>query len=133
MRKMAFTYDVEVKEEGRVELNVLLPTGAHVTVFVLAESGERFDDLLSAAQNSLDFWNNPLTGACINPTTPAPSVTLVMGTGSPPTFNVFAKWHGTIPTDLAKNRIFLRFRDSTNIVRGAVWRCVPIAWPMCCV
>ena len=60
MQKMAFTYDIEVKEEGRVELNVPLPPGAHVTVFVIAGSGERFDDLLSAAQSSLDFWNNPL-------------------------------------------------------------------------
>jgi hypothetical protein len=60
MQKMAFTYDVEVKKEGRVEVNVPLPQGAHVTVFVIAEPDERYDDLVSAAQSSFDFWNNPL-------------------------------------------------------------------------
>jgi len=60
VQKAAFKYDVEVKEEGRVELSVPLPPGAHVTVFVIAESSERFDDLISAAQSSLDFWDNPL-------------------------------------------------------------------------
>ena len=60
MQKRAFKYDIEVKEEGRVELSVPLPPGARVTVFVIEESGEKFDDLMSAAQSSLDFWDNPL-------------------------------------------------------------------------
>ena len=60
MQKMAFKYNVEVKEKGRVELNVPLPPGARVTVFVIEESGERFNDLLSATQSRLDFWDNPL-------------------------------------------------------------------------
>jgi hypothetical protein len=62
MSKMAFKYDVEVKEKGRVELSVPLPPGARVTVFVIEESGDRFDDLMLAAQSSLDFWDNPLDG-----------------------------------------------------------------------
>jgi hypothetical protein len=54
-------YELEVKkEEGKVELRVPLPSGARVTVFVIKESDERFADLTSAAQSSLDFWNNPL-------------------------------------------------------------------------
>jgi hypothetical protein len=60
MQKMAFKYELEVKEEGKVELRVPLPSGARVTVFVIKESDERFEDLTSAAQSSLDFWNNPL-------------------------------------------------------------------------
>ena len=60
MQKRAFKYDMEVKEEGRVELSVPLPPGARVTVFVIEESGEKFDDLMSAAQSSIDFWDNPL-------------------------------------------------------------------------
>lgn len=54
----ALKYDVQVKENGRVELDVPFPAGAHLTVFVI-ESGEVFDDLMSASQTSLGFWNNP--------------------------------------------------------------------------
>ncbi len=60
MQKMAFKYDLEVKEEGKVELRVPLPPGVHVTVFVIREPDERFEDMTSAAQSTLDFWDNPL-------------------------------------------------------------------------
>jgi len=55
----ALKYDVEVMEEGRVELRVPLPRGTHVTVFVVEEPASTFDDLVLAAQSNLDFWNNP--------------------------------------------------------------------------
>ena len=58
MQKMAFKYDLEVKEEGKVELQVPLPPGVHVTVFVIKEADERFEDV--TAQSTLDFWDNPL-------------------------------------------------------------------------
>jgi hypothetical protein len=74
---------------------------------------------------------NPLTGACINPTTPAASVTLTMGTGAQPTFSVFAKGKGTVPIDLVKHRIFLRFWDSNNIIRGATSVAVRTHSPAC--
>ncbi len=60
MQHTAFKYEAEVKEDGRVELNVPLPPGARVTVFIIEEPGERFEDLLSAVQSSLDFWDNPV-------------------------------------------------------------------------
>ncbi len=60
MQKVAFKYNVEVKEEGRVELSVPLPSGVRGTVFVIEESGEKFAALESAARSSLDFWDNPL-------------------------------------------------------------------------
>jgi hypothetical protein len=56
----ALKYEVEVMEEGRVELRVPVPRGARIVVFVIEETGDTFDDLLSAAQSSLDFWNNPI-------------------------------------------------------------------------
>jgi hypothetical protein len=59
MPQTALKYDVEVMEEGRVELRVPFPPGARITVFVIEESADTFDDLLSAAQSSLDFWDNP--------------------------------------------------------------------------
>jgi len=58
LAQTALKYDVEVNKDGQVELTVPFPAGARVTVFVL-ESGESFGDLMSAAQSSLAFWDNP--------------------------------------------------------------------------
>jgi hypothetical protein len=55
----ALKYDVRVREEGRVELHVPFPPGARVTVVVIKESDQPFDDLMKAAESSLDFWDNP--------------------------------------------------------------------------
>jgi hypothetical protein len=55
----ALKYDAKVKQDGRVELQVPFPEGAHIVVFVIEAANDMFDDLLSAAQSSLDFWNNP--------------------------------------------------------------------------
>jgi len=54
----AMKYEAEVTQDGRVEVHVPLPSGSHVTVFVVPEAAE--DDLVSAAESSLDFWDNPL-------------------------------------------------------------------------
>jgi hypothetical protein len=59
MAQTALKYDVQVQQDGRVELDVPFPEGAHVTVFVI-ESGDTFNDLLVASESSMDFWNNPL-------------------------------------------------------------------------
>jgi hypothetical protein len=58
LTQTALKYDVEVKEDGRVELSVPFLAGAHLTVFVI-EADDVFNDLLMAAESSLDFWNNP--------------------------------------------------------------------------
>ena len=58
MVQTALKYDARVMEGGRVELRVPFPPGASVTVFVIQESSGAFDDLVSAAQSSLDFWDN---------------------------------------------------------------------------
>jgi hypothetical protein len=54
-------YDVEVMDEGRVELQVPFPRGSHLVVYVAEEPiAEFFDDLLMASSTSLDFWDNAL-------------------------------------------------------------------------
>ena len=58
LTQTALKYDVEIEQDGRVELEVPFPTGAHVTVFIV-ESENAFDELLTAAESSLDFWDNP--------------------------------------------------------------------------
>ena len=58
LAQTALKYEVEVKQDGRVELDVPFPAGVHVTIFVVG-FGDTFDDLLTASESSLDFWNNP--------------------------------------------------------------------------
>jgi hypothetical protein len=58
MPKTALKYDVEVIEAGRVELQGPFLPGEHVTIFVVKEFTDPFDDLLQAAQSSFDFWDN---------------------------------------------------------------------------
>jgi hypothetical protein len=56
----AFKYKLEVQEGGKLELNVPLPKGKWVAVFVVEEPEDDFSDLVAAAQSSLDFWDNPI-------------------------------------------------------------------------
>jgi rhodanese-related sulfurtransferase len=62
---------------------------------------------------------DPSTAACINPTTPTNSATTTMGPGDTATFSVFLTGSGPIAFDPAKNRLFLRFTDAAQVVRGA--------------
>lgn len=59
MTQAVLKYDLEVKERGRIELQVPFPPGVRLTVFVIEESADAFDDLISASHSSLDFWDNP--------------------------------------------------------------------------
>jgi hypothetical protein len=56
----AIKYDARVTADGRVELAVPFPPGAQVVVFVIEAGDDGAADLVSAAQSSLDFWDNPL-------------------------------------------------------------------------
>ncbi|MEZ4734515.1 MAG: hypothetical protein R3E79_46080 [Caldilineaceae bacterium] len=58
----AIKYEVEVREQGRVAVQVPFAPGARVTVFVIHDepADSTFDDLVSAAESSLGFWDNPL-------------------------------------------------------------------------
>jgi hypothetical protein len=50
---------------------------------------------------------------------PAPSVTTTIANGGTPTFAIFVQGGGAVPFDPTANRIFVRFRDGGNVVRGA--------------
>ncbi len=55
----ALKYDVQVDKNGQVEVKVPFPAGSHVVVFVI-ETEESFGDLITAAESSLAFWDNPM-------------------------------------------------------------------------
>ena len=60
MQQTALKYDTDVKDGGRLELDVPLAPGVHVTVFVIESPGGDSHDLVLASQSSLEFWGNPL-------------------------------------------------------------------------
>lgn len=54
-----FLYHVEVPPDGRIEVQVPLPAGSQVSVYVVEDSVGGSDDLLEAAASSIYFWDNP--------------------------------------------------------------------------
>jgi len=73
---------------------------------------------------------NPVTGACIAP--PSSSVVATMGAGVTATFSIFVKGTGVaIPFDPASKRIFVRFKDGSNITRGSTSVAVRTHSPAC--
>ncbi|HUE71704.1 MAG TPA: hypothetical protein VMP01_12530 [Pirellulaceae bacterium] len=54
-----FRYDLEVPENGRIEVQVPLPAGSQVTVIVVEHGAPSADDLLAASESSTAFWDNP--------------------------------------------------------------------------
>jgi hypothetical protein len=65
----ALKFEAEVQEGGKLELTVPFSRGARVAVFVVEEPNG-FADLVSAAQSSLDFWDNPFDDEDWNDATP---------------------------------------------------------------
>jgi hypothetical protein len=57
--QLPLRFDLQVPPDGRVEVQLPLPAGSQVTLYVVEKSNADFDDLLAAAMTSTDFWNNP--------------------------------------------------------------------------
>ena len=55
----ALRYDLDLPPDGRIELQVPLPPGSHLTVFVVERGANETNDLLAASQSSTAFWDNP--------------------------------------------------------------------------
>jgi hypothetical protein len=61
---------------------------------------------------------NPTTGVCVG--APARSVITQINAGQTPTFSIFVAGTGSnVPFDPAHNRIFVRFKDTSGVTRGA--------------
>ncbi len=60
MSRAALRFETEVTGPGRVEVDVPIPPGSRVVVFVVEDLEDSFADLTAAAQTSTDFWDNPL-------------------------------------------------------------------------
>lgn len=85
--------------------------GAADTVTVRPDTGgQSLPVQLSVCQT------NAVTGECLQ--TPAPTVDVTMLTGATPTFSVFSQASAAVANDAAINRVFVRFTDSGDVVRG---------------
>jgi hypothetical protein len=62
---------------------------------------------------------NPSTGVCINPATPAASVTTTINANATPTFAIFVTGSDFVTLDPAVNRVFVRFQDTSGVTRGS--------------
>lgn len=60
MYETAIKYDLQVQDDGKLELQVPWPKGTFVSIFVVHIPPDEFNDLASAATSSLDFWDNPI-------------------------------------------------------------------------
>ena len=52
--------EAEVQSGGRIEITVPFAVGSRVVLFVVEEQDALVQDLLSASESTLGFWNNPL-------------------------------------------------------------------------
>jgi WD40 repeat protein len=60
---------------------------------------------------------DPGTGQCISAI--GGSVTTTINANATPTFGIFVQGAGTVPFDPAANRIFVRFKDGSDVTRGS--------------
>lgn len=86
--------------------------GATETVTVSADTGAAS---LPVTLNVCE--TNPLTGVCVSNI--LSSISTTIATNATPTFSVFATASDEIAGDPASNRVFLRFRDASDVIRGA--------------
>lgn len=58
--RTALTFEVQARDDGKVEFAGSFQPGERLTVIVIREASQEFDDLVAAAGSTLDFWANPL-------------------------------------------------------------------------
>ena len=85
--------------------------GAGDTITVLADTGGAILPV-----NIFICQTDPQTSACLSP--PADSVTTIILSNETPTFGVFVAATGDISFVPETNRIFVRFKDGSNVIRG---------------
>jgi hypothetical protein len=56
-------YEVEVGEQGQIQLQVPFHVGQKIMVFVMATQPDSMSDMLAAASSSLAFWDNDIDDA----------------------------------------------------------------------
>ena len=58
--ELPLRYDLEVPPGGRIEVQLPIPAGSQVTVYVVEQQPAELIDLVTASMSSTDFWDNPV-------------------------------------------------------------------------
>ena len=60
-QQLAYRYNVEIEDDGTLELTSLpFKKGTQLDVILIERNKDNFSDLLNAATFDLDFWDNPI-------------------------------------------------------------------------
>jgi hypothetical protein len=59
MPYQAYKFDTETGPMGTVSVSIPVPPGTHVEVLVVVPQSDDFQELVTAAESSTDFWQNP--------------------------------------------------------------------------
>jgi glucose/arabinose dehydrogenase len=109
------------EREGYVELSGTSGTDvfgvASINVGSPGAISVSLDDGGAGLPVALSICQSDAQAACLTPA--APSVGVSLGPGETASFVVFATGSGTIAADPGRNRIFVRFKDASGVVRGA--------------
>jgi sugar lactone lactonase YvrE len=104
---------------------VNIPGATGTGAFAVATSNVGASDLITVTADTgsaavpvaINLCQTDSTAACISPL--GPTVTTQINSGDHPTFTVLVTGSAVIPLDPAVNRVFVRFKDSGGVVRGA--------------
>ena len=110
-----------VQTPGYQKLMILLGVLLLLSLTAHADTPADFDTgTASLPVNIAQCETDPISGVCINPVVPSfDPVTTTIGADETPTFAFFVMGTDMVPFDAANNRIFVRFRDISDVVRGA--------------
>ena len=114
-------------DPGVINLPDTTATGFDVFSVASVNLGTAADLTITADSGGIDLGltilmcqTNPVTGACINPEVPSTfPIETNVANGETPTFAMFVTSDEQIDFSPAVNRIFVRFKESTGLTRGA--------------
>ena len=113
-----------LKNDGIVDISTTTKLGVFAVAAANVGAGGGISVTAESANPSLPIGlrvcqTDPGSGACLNGVATGNSVTTTINAGGTPTFAIFVDGGGVVPFDPTGNRIFVRFRDGSNVVRGA--------------
>ena len=85
--------------------------GSSSSITVAADTGS------ASLPVSINLCQTNSSAQCTSPL--APTVTTTINANATPTFSVFVTGSANVPFDPGNNRVFVRFKDSAGVVRGA--------------
>ncbi len=117
-------FAIAVTPTGDGIVNIPGETGAAAFAVSAYNAGIAGDITVSTDTGALSLpvtitlcQTDPTTGVCTSAI--GPTVTTTVASAATPTFSIFVQGMGLVEPDFGTKRIFVRFRDTSDVVRGA--------------